>query len=115
MLEKKELSRVLRGKSICCKKRSANKSFCCGVDTITKAEWENPYGQPQGTAEYSYDWQEAFPAEEFLRDIIRRFIELEWIPWSGLFEWEGEILEPDGPYENLVPHVSLSSESLLIF
>lgn len=115
MLGKRGLGGVLRGKSLCYGKGSANESFCWGVDTITKAEWENPYGQPEGNAEYSYDWQEAFPAEEFLRDIIRRFVELEWIPWSGLFEWEGEVLEADGPDKTQVPHVSLSSESLLIF
>ena len=65
--------------------------------TITKVDWDNMNGKPEDTPLFYYNWQQAVPAEEVLREWIRRFVELEWIPWPGLWDWEGGILQAENP------------------
>ncbi|KAH8817234.1 hypothetical protein F5884DRAFT_896906 [Xylogone sp. PMI_703] len=43
--------------------------------------WPDP---PAGSNKWYYNNQPAEPAEQFLEDWIHKFIQLEWIPYSGL-------------------------------
>lgn len=63
--------------------------------TITKVDWDNENGKPEDTPEYYYNYQEAVPIEDVLKPWIKRFADLDWIPWNGPGCGTGEILRAD--------------------
>jgi len=67
-------------------------------------------GKPEHLPMYNYNWQQAVPAEDFLREWVRRYVELEWIPWPAPGSSSGDILRADRPKDQ----VHVSGQILLI-
>lgn len=93
-------------------KRTSNSNSFPG--TITKVDWDNENYKPENTPEYYYNYQEAVPIEDVLEPWVKRFVDLEWIPWNGPGSETGEILRADWDKEEDGVHVSWPFFSTLV-